>query len=312
MAAARPAGALSRRGHQRLAAAVRPLEEHARATRSPRSSPLPGTLVVAHGEPFSITACSRASTVWRPREGVAQLGEQHADHRQAATTADTSSSCRRRSIPAGSRSGSATRCSAFAIEPTLRPELTSVVADVSLPEYLGRPGALQKDVRGGAVSLVKGSTAQLHRHRQPRALERPRSTASGRQPAGPAVSSPATKVDGPRTMEFRWQDSFGLAGKAPFLLSIDGRDDEAPSLACEDLPRQKVVLDSELLSFKVRAQDDFGVKQVGMEWQGMENPVVKSPAKGERILAAGGQRQGGRSRSAARSRPRRWASSRSR
>ena len=94
---------------------------------------------------------------------------------------------------------------------------------------------------------------------------------------------------GARKIEFRWQDTFGLAGKEPFTLAITGRDDEAPSLACEDLPRQKVVLDSELLSFKVHAQDDFGVKRVGMEWQGIDNPVVAKPAKGERILAAGGQ-----------------------
>ena len=89
-------------------------------------------------------------------------------------------------------------------------------------------------------------------------------------------------------MEFRWQDEFGLAGKEPFLLSINGRDDEAPSMSCEDLPRQKVVLDSETLQFKVKAQDDFGVKRIGMEWQGVESAVVKTPAKGERILAAGG------------------------
>ncbi len=89
-------------------------------------------------------------------------------------------------------------------------------------------------------------------------------------------------------MEFRWQDKFGLAGKEPFTLTITGREDEAPSIACEDLPRQKVVLDTELLSFKVRAQDDFGVKQIGMDWHGIDDPVVKSPAVGERILAAGG------------------------
>src|SRR5262249_49113935 len=85
-----------------------------------------------------------------------------------------------------------------------------------------------------------------------------------------------------------WRDSFGLAGKAPFVLSINGRDDEPPSLSCENLPRQKVVLDSEMLNFKVKAQDDFGIKRIGMEWQGAENSVVKSPAKGERILAGGG------------------------
>ena len=48
------------------------------------------------------------------------------------------------------------------------------------------------------------------------------------------------------------------------------------------------MLDTELLSFKVKAQDDFGVKQIGIDWQGIESPIVKTPAKGERILAAGG------------------------
>ena len=100
--------------------------------------------------------------------------------------------------------------------------------------------------------------------------------------------------------------------RRPFLLSINGRDDEAPSLACEDLPRQKVVLDTEPLNFKVKAQDDFGVKRVGMEWQGVESAVVKTPAKGEQIACRGRPRQGRRWRSAARSRPSRWASSRSR
>ena len=108
-------------------------------------------------------------------------------------------------------------------------------------------------------------------------------------PSGATIKSPDTKVQGTRKMEFRWKDTFGLEGKEPFTLSIAGRDDEAPSLACEDLPRQKVVLDSELLSFKVHAQDDFGVRRVGMEWQGMDIPEVSKPAKGERILGAGGQ-----------------------
>ena len=47
------------------------------------------------------------------------------------------------------------------IEPTLRPELTSVVADVTLPAYLGRPHGQWKDVRGGVVSLVEGSQASF-------------------------------------------------------------------------------------------------------------------------------------------------------
>ncbi len=132
-----------------------------------------------------------------------------------------------------------------------------------------------------------------------------------RTPEGATVTSPDATVKGSRKMEFRWKDTFGLEGKEPFNLTIAGRDDEAPSLACEDLPRQKVVLDSEQLTFKIHAQDDFGVRRVGMEWQGMDIPEVAHPAKGERILAPAARTRR-RSSWAAPSRPSRWASSPSR
>ena len=164
---------------------------------------------------------------------------------------------------------------------------------MTLPEYLGRPGALQKDVRGGTISLVEGSrptfTATASRELSTAKVNGQPQTPVGRH--GHHARRPPVK--GPRKMEFRWQDTFGLEGKEPFTLAINGRDDEAPSLACEDLPRQKVVLDSEVLSFKIHAQDDFGVKRVGMEWQGIDNPVVTKPAKGERILGRGRPGQGG-------------------
>src|SRR5205814_7035372 len=100
------------------------------------------------------------------------------------------------------------------IEPTLRPELTSIVAGVSLPEYLGRPGRLQKDVRGGAISLVQGSLATFAA-----TASRPLSTAwvdgQDQPPAGATIQSPPTPVQGSRRMEFRWQDTFGLEGKEP-------------------------------------------------------------------------------------------------
>ncbi len=89
-------------------------------------------------------------------------------------------------------------------------------------------------------------------------------------------------------MQLLWQDRLGLTGKEPFTLAIAGHEDEPPSLVCEGLPRQKVVLDSEMLSFKIHARDDFGVKRVGIEWLGLEDPAITKPAKGERVLAAGG------------------------
>jgi hypothetical protein len=111
---------------------------------------------------------------------------------------------------------------------------------------------------------------------------------TARTPSGATVSSLPLLIDGSREVQFRWIDQFGLAGKEPFTLKITGRDDEAPSLMIEDLPRQKVVLDSELLNFKIRAQDDFGIKRVGLVWQGLDPKTVRSVATGDKVLAAGG------------------------
>ena len=174
------------------------------------------------------------------------------------------------------------------IEPTLRPELTSVVASVALPAYLGHPEAQceGRARRGGLAG--PGEPGDLHRHGQPRAQQRAGRRPAGSRPRARPCRARRRLIEGSRKIEFRWQDKFGLAGKEPFTLAVTAREDEAPSLACEDLPRQKVVLDTEQLSFKVRAQDDFGIKHIGIDWQGIENPIVATPAKGERILSAGG------------------------
>jgi len=247
---------------------------------------LPDQMVVAHGEPFTLPVRLSESTVWHPAKGIAQLGQQR------PVTAQLQDGRYLFELPSQIDPGYLTvkigdRSEQVRIEPTLRPELTSVVADVSLPAYLGRPQPLRKDVRGGTVSMVEGSQATFAATAS-RELASAQVDGKSQTPIGATVSSPPIPISGSRTMEFRWQDQFGLAGKEPFTLTITGRDDEAPSIACEDLPRQKVILDTELLSFKVRAQDDFGVKQIGLDWHGIDNPIVKSPAVGERILAAGG------------------------
>lgn len=248
--------------------------------------PLPPTLIVPHGEPFEIRARLRDGTAWRPDRGEIRLAGQRPI---AATLKDGAYAFELppQIDPCSLELQIGDSAQRVRLEPTLRPELTSVVADVALPEYLGRPQAQKKDVRGGVVSLVKGARASFKAIAS-RELASAAVDGHDRNPEGTAVSSPPTKVDAARTMEFRWQDVLGLAGKSPFVLSIEARDDEAPSLACENLPRQKVVLDSEMLNFKVKAQDDFGIRRVGIEWWGMEAATVKTPARGERLLAAGG------------------------
>jgi hypothetical protein len=247
---------------------------------------LPSRLVVAHGEPFSLAVPLEAHTLWRPAQGSAQFGSH-----SPVTTRLRDGGYRFELPPQLTAAWLRVRIGdsdqRIRIEPTLRPELTGVVANVTLPDYLARPGATKKDARGGSVSLVKGSrasfTALASRELATGAVDGRATTTRGA-----ALSSPETLIENARKLEFRWQDTFGLAGKEPFILSITARDDEPPSLSCEDLPRQRVVLDTETLTFKVNAQDDFGIKRIGIEWQGVEHAENPSPATGEKILAAGG------------------------
>jgi hypothetical protein len=248
--------------------------------------PLSNQMNVAHGEPFSVKVRLASHTVWKPTVGQVRVGG------QVPVSARLLNGEYEFELPPQIDAAWMTvrigdLKQQVRIEPTLRPELTSITATVELPNYLGRDKPLHKDVRGGTLSLVKGSRATFvatatrplesaHANGQPLALDCSKFT------------TPAIDVDDSRKLEFTWRDEYQLAGKEPFTLTINGREDDAPSLSCEDLPRQRVVLDSEALSFKVRAQDDFGVKVVGIDWQGIDTTNFKNPAKGERILAAGG------------------------
>jgi hypothetical protein len=247
---------------------------------------LPDRLVVAHGEPFPMTVALAQQTVSRPRQAEARVGGQPpvvaplADGRyqfELPPQIDT--------VGLDVRVGDFTK--AVRVEPVLRPELSAVVAEIALPAYLGRADAEKKDVRGGTLSLVNGSQATF-RATATRELAAAKVNGQPVAPQGATVVSPALLVAGKRPVEFQWQDRFGLGGKEPFVLTIHGRDDEPPSIACDGMPHRRVVLDTEHLSFKVTAQDDYGIRQVGMDWRGIDKINFKNPAAGERLLSGGG------------------------
>jgi len=249
--------------------------------------PVPDRLIVAHGEPFVFTAQLTANSLSHPAQGTVQLGQQppvSAMLRDGHYEFELASQ-----IEPGRL---AVRIGDFVqnveIEPRLRPELTSVTAAFSLPEYLGQPGTQTRDVRGGLISLVNGSQLALTATAGRKLTICTVDGKSCSAQCSPHLPAPPFAVDGTRRVQFQWTDEYGLAGKEPFVVTIAGKDDEAPSVVVEDLPRQRVVLETEVLSFKVRARDDFGVHSVGIEWKGVENPVVKSPAVGEKLLSAGG------------------------
>jgi hypothetical protein len=251
--------------------------------------PLPGEVVVAHGEPFTLAAHLRVDSFWRPAEARLELGQQQP--MAANLEGDAYQFAGPPLIePMTARLTIGDWHETIRIVPKLRPELTALEADIQLPEYLGLPEPFSRDIRGGGLSLVKGSRVKFTASAN-RPLASARVDGKPAEPAGATLATGAFEIAEPRDVVLQWQDEFGLECKEPFTISIAAEEDSPPNVSCEDLPRRRVVLDSEQLVFRVTARDDFGVKHVGIEWRGVDSELVANPAKGEQILAPGGYDQ---------------------
>jgi hypothetical protein len=251
-----------------------------------RIEPIDDQVVIAHGEPASLPVRLTESSHWQPATAELSIGGQTPIQ---ATLAEGGYQFQVppqiNQHPMRLRVGDLIR--EVTLKPMLRPELSSIVAQVQLPEYLGRPQAQSVDSRAGRVTLVRGSktvvTATANRElRQGQVNEQPS------VPSGASLSSDRVTVDKISSLKFQWQDRYGLSGREPFELSVEAIDDEAPTLIVDGLPRQAVVLASEMLKFEARASDDFGVRRVGLMWRGLDSRFVEKIAEGEKPLAAGG------------------------
>lgn len=251
-----------------------------------RFDPLPQRLIVPHGEPLELVVRLSETTQRYPLSGYLQIGRSEPQRAEMQSAAQYSFNLPPLVQPSDLQVRIGDAIQRLRVEPTLRPELTAIEAQVALPAYLQRQGQQQLDVRGGAVSLVKGSQAVF-------AVTANRPLASGRvdqqthPPQGATIVSPALTVEATRTLEFDWQDELGLSGRDPLQVTISARDDQSPAVVVDGLPRRRVVLDSEQLTFQVQARDDFGVLRVGLVWQGIGDLPVSGPTEGERLLAAG-------------------------
>lgn len=173
------------------------------------------------------------------------------------------------------------------IEPKLRPELVAASAQVKLPDYLQLPEEIRRDIRGGTLSAVEGSTARVAAEAS-RELEDAAINAVSVPVTQASFQSDKVAIATPaNAMELTWRDKDGLSGREPFEVVVQSTEDERPSVASQELPRQAVLLETEQINFNALAADDFGVKRIGISWRGLDKSVPK-PAEGEKLLSPGG------------------------
>lgn len=247
--------------------------------------PLPDRLIVPHGEVFDVSLKLKNDSSWTPEKAAATVGsmppvESTFQDREYKFSLPPQISPTRIAFSVGDAKPW------LNVEPTMRPELESIHADVRLPAYLQRTDVLHKDVRSGGLTVVAGSAISFQSV-VTRSLEKASVNNDSVEPSGASFSTKEQVLTDSQKFELSWKDSLGLTSKAPFALNVAVRPDDAPSVFCDGLPRSKVLLDSEQLRFTVRSMDDFGVKHVGMEWKTAEGFVGGAKVHGELMLSPG-------------------------
>ena len=258
-----------------------------------RIEPLPDTMVVPLAEETQLDARLAEGNRWRPDTGAVLVG----GHRFESSVKTPSKENQNDpdfefrvpplSTPADVHVRIGDVRETVKLNPQPRPELSAMSATIVLPEYLQRTEPVRKDIRGGSLTMLVGSDVSLI------------ATAS-RELASATVDGASAEIDGAtistrpgvlnesKVLELQWRDALGLTAKTPMNLKLRCAEDEAPSLTCRDMQQQRVIMVKDVLTFEVDAEDDYGIRTVGMEWSGTPaDTSAAAAAVGEKVVFAG-------------------------
>jgi hypothetical protein len=252
--------------------------------------PLPERIVVPHGEPFRIAAKLDRGTAWSPDSGRVFIAD------QPVVAANLQDDQYPFDLPPQTEPNALNLRigdlrESVAIEPAVRPELIALKAAINFPEYLQYSGEHQQDVRSGVISLVKGSrvgfTAEVSR-----GLNSASSQSQSLQVSGNTIAIDPMAVQESQAIELQWIDELGLSAKDPFRLRIDAVDDKPPVVACRPTTVDQVILSTDVVTFELSAEDDYGIRQMGLQWSGIADPLRNpNPQQGEKVVISGSPEQ---------------------
>lgn len=190
------------------------------------------------------------------------------------------------------------------IIPKARPSLLGASATVAYPAYMARPDG-EEAMRAGVISAPEGSTLTL----KVTASQDLKSAADAQgkplRVEGSGVTIPDIRLEkDSREIELAWTDSDGLAASQPVRIRLEPIEDKQPSIYLRGGENDRYVLEDTSIELEVEAADDFGLREMGVEWQGEKSfydddengSAAPDPAKagkpvpglrGEKVLAAG-------------------------
>ena len=241
--------------------------------------------VVAFAEPFHVPVNLKDSSSWQPKTATAQYKQQN------PVTAQLLAGGYVFKIPPQRAAGALTLRAGddkekIHIRPLPRPELLSLDASVQLPQYLKYEEPLIRDGRSGKIAVLAGSRVRL-------VATISREIGEGRYGEKVAeidASSLKTEwfsVDADQNIKLGWTDIHGLQSKEPFHLQLDPVDDNAPSVQARTSLDDRILLEDEVATFDIFAKDDYGIRQVGLEWGNEVEQDTTPSSKGWKPVTAG-------------------------
>ncbi len=250
-----------------------------------RIESLPTQIVVPMAEQTELDARLSATSQWNPEAGSAWIDKYRVDSKLNDRTYQFRLPPFKSPTSVQLKIGDVRE--QISIDPQPRPELLALKAKIQLPAYLQRTEPVQREIRGGALAVVNGSTVSVQATAS-RKLASASADGAALDVDGQTIVTPPTSITESQTLELAWCDALGLSAKSPLKLNIRSSDDQAPAISCRELEQQRVIMEKDVLAFEVDAIDDFGIKTLGMEWSG--SPAITSgddAAKGEKIIYAG-------------------------
>ena len=246
---------------------------------------LPSEQIVAHGEPFEVTGNVRYRSAWRPGRASGQV------ERQTRVATRTERGLVRFRFPGQVTPGTLVvrlgdARQAIQIRPMHRPSLKELRASVDLPAYLQYPLA-QEDLVSGVFTAVEGSKASLA-GTVSRSLKGAQMRVGDQNALPLAVkqdsfTSEVIELDGVAEVAFSWQDEHGLTNAAPWPLQVRLEKDSPAIPELKELLKDTAILDTEVLDLKAAARDDFGVREIGIDWQLLTGELAASNTGPQRL-----------------------------
>jgi len=182
--------------------------------------PLPESMVVPLAEETQLSAQFAEGNRWRPETGAVLVGGHRFESPVKMPSEELSNDpdVEFRVPPISTPTDVHVRIGdvreTVKLEPHPRPELSAMSATIRLPEYLQRTEPLQKDIRGGSLTMLVGSDVSLTATAS-RELASATVDGSGAEVDGATISTRTGVLNQSKVLELQWQDALGLTAKTP-------------------------------------------------------------------------------------------------